>query len=142
MSKETWIYLIYDALTGYYKIGKSEDPDKRLKQLKKQDTLQPLPNDFSLVKAWWANESCERELHKFFRNLKVRGEWFALQDYDVKTIHVFFYDNIQFDWRSSARMTHFGQPYHKDEGLLFRNDVFIENANTVDFLLEVDGIIY
>jgi hypothetical protein len=139
MSKQTWVYIIFDCLTGFYKIGKSDDPEKRLKQLTKQDTLQPLPNEYRLCDAWWADESCERSLHKFFAKQRQRGEWFALSDLDLRIIETFFYENIHYFHKLSCKQVHFGQPSQRNPDILFRNDVFIENANTVDYILETDG---
>lgn len=65
-----------DNETGFFKIGKSIDPRSRLKTLMKQDTLQPKPNDFTLVEAWWADEETEKHLHNRYFNQRRRGEWF------------------------------------------------------------------
>lgn len=77
----TWIYLIRDIDTDYYKIGKSDDPARRLAELIKQATLQSTPNNYELLAAWLCPESKERELHKRFKDigLHIRGEWFDLR---------------------------------------------------------------
>jgi len=80
---DTWIYLIKDNRTGYYKIGKSNDPQKRLRKLKQQPTLLPLPHDFELVHAWEEEATKEFELHARYANKRVRGEWFCLSRWDV-----------------------------------------------------------
>lgn len=89
----TWIYLIKDKTTGMYKIGQSIDPVGRLKTLRKQDTLQPTPNDFELVEAWWAEERMERELHGHFHAQRERGEWFELNEGHIERIRAIFISN-------------------------------------------------
>lgn len=74
----TWIYLIRDCDTGLYKIGRAKNPRERLRQLIKQDTLLPRPNNFSLVEAWWGKAEDERILHRHLADVRIRGEWFRL----------------------------------------------------------------
>jgi hypothetical protein len=83
----TWIYLIKDFDTGYYKIGQSINPLERLKQLKKQTTLMPRPFEFELVDAWRGTVADEKRLHFIFRKQRVRGEWLNLDDADVQDIY-------------------------------------------------------
>lgn len=79
-----------DKATGFYKIGQSGDPGKRLKDLCRQDTKQPHPNEYELIEAWWAYDRVEFELHHTYRQKRHRGEWFALTDSDVLNIRRFF----------------------------------------------------
>lgn len=87
MPKYTWIYLIKDEDTGYYKIGQSVDPEQRLAQLCKQATLQPTPNNFTLEEAWLASPETEKEAHEIFHEARVRGEWFRFDDEDLKEVY-------------------------------------------------------
>lgn len=85
-----WVYLMKDLDTGYHKIGKSKDPNSRLYQLTKQDTKQPLANNFEIVEAWWVPERTESEMHSRFWQRRVRGEWFDLQEEDMTTLLMLF----------------------------------------------------
>lgn len=75
--------MIRDNDTGFHKIGKANDPEARLRQLIKQDTFQPSPNNYTLIEAWNACSSCEQELHQQFHDCRQRGEWFALTQTDI-----------------------------------------------------------
>lgn len=77
----TWIYLIYDPYTRLFKIGKSDNPNERVKQLsnpKAYGTIPAAPTDYWLVEAWLCPESREAELHEDYRDYRIRGEWFDL----------------------------------------------------------------
>jgi len=84
----TWVYLMRDRETGFYKIGQSVDPNGRLKQLRRQDTKQPTPNDFELIEAWWTYERDEKRLHRMFASCRRRGEWFELAEKHLQRLHV------------------------------------------------------
>lgn len=82
----TYIYLIQDKETGLTKIGRSEDPQKRLKQLKYPGTLMPRPLDFFIYHSWADDPRVEKELHSKFKEQRVRGEWFNLSKDDLVKI--------------------------------------------------------
>jgi hypothetical protein len=82
----TCIYLIRDHDTGYTKIGRSDDPERRMKQITRQDTLLPRPNNFSMLRAWDDYPYMEKLLHKEFADKRKRGEWFELSDEDIKRL--------------------------------------------------------
>jgi hypothetical protein len=71
-------YLIKEDNTKFYKIGKSIDPVKREKTLQREK-----PN-IKLIKVW--EDDIERELHKKYKDQRVRGEWFVLSKIQVKHI--------------------------------------------------------
>lgn len=80
----TWIYLMYDPFTDLYKIGKSDNPEERLKQLcnpKAYGTIPAAPTEYCLVEAWLCPERTEGELHEHFQSVRIRGEWFNLASY-------------------------------------------------------------
>jgi len=77
----TWIYIIYDAFTDLYKIGKSDAPLGRLKQLRSEPTIGAAPKEYTLIEAWLAPESNEKKLHDYFKPYRIRGEWFDLPRY-------------------------------------------------------------
>lgn len=84
----TWLYVINDSFTGLYKIGKSDHPKVRLKQLKNTaSTLPAAPTaGYEIVEAWLCPESIERTLHKRYADKRVRGEWFMLDWQDLHDI--------------------------------------------------------
>lgn len=86
----TWIYLMRDKATGFYKIGQSSDPRRRLKDLCRQDTKQPAPNDYELIEAWWAPNTFEFDLHNTHHAQRRRGEWFELSSKHLTNIRRFF----------------------------------------------------
>jgi hypothetical protein len=71
-------YLIKDKKNNYYKIGKSANPMQREK------TLQSEKPDIELVKTW--DDNIESILHDFYKNNRIRGEWFNLTKSQVKFI--------------------------------------------------------
>jgi hypothetical protein len=82
-----WVYLIRDEDTGWHKIGHTANhPEQRLCELVSQGTLQPKPNNYVLVGAWWTERSREQYLHNFFSPCRERGEWFSLEPGDVQEI--------------------------------------------------------
>lgn len=90
ISKYTYIYLIKDNRTGFVKIGRSNTPEHRLNQLKKQDTLLPYSNDFELIYAWAAYPYIEKILHKKYETKRIRGEWFSLDFNDLLEIEKYY----------------------------------------------------
>lgn len=93
-NNQTWVYLIKDLDTGYYKIGYSKQPVKRLTQLRKQPTLLPKPNRFTLTEAWIGSIDDERYLHNWFDDVQVRGEWFALSNNHIDALRCYFVDRV------------------------------------------------
>ncbi len=86
----TWVYLIHDPHTGLYKIGQSDNPKARLRELtKRPSTILPTPNDFTIYEAWFCPATKEHEYHKRFASKRKRGEWFEL---DADAINVIEYD--------------------------------------------------
>jgi len=76
--KEQYTYIIKDNHSGYYKIGRSKDPYKRLKAV--------CPTYSSGVVILIINSDLELMLHKHFDNKRVKGEWFNLDLYDLEWI--------------------------------------------------------
>lgn len=67
---------------GYVKIGRSKDPQHRLKN---HQTSTPYELWIIVQIPVTDGEKIERELHEEFSNRHVRGEWFELldEDYDL-----------------------------------------------------------
>jgi hypothetical protein len=73
----TWLYLIYDPFTDLWKIGRSDDPQKRLEDLKRVSTILAAPTEgYRLVEAWLCPQELESHFHNVFADQRVRGEWF------------------------------------------------------------------
>lgn len=82
----TYIYLIRDKRSQAIKIGKSDDPVKRLAALQRQATLMPEPHDLELIDYRLAVPETEKLLHDKYRSKNVRGEWFRLTAADLEEI--------------------------------------------------------
>ena len=87
----TYIYLIKDNKTGLIKIGRSNEPQERLKALIRQATLMPEANDFELIYFWEDFEWTEQFIHEKLKDKRVRGEWFSLSVEDVDLIKRFHF---------------------------------------------------
>jgi hypothetical protein len=75
-----------DIGTGYYKIGVSVNP-----RLRERTLLSQAPQ--ILLLDYWASNTAykhESELHAIFKDVRVRGEWFALDDDAIHHIRAFF----------------------------------------------------
>jgi hypothetical protein len=75
-----YVYLI--KMGEYYKIGISQNPKKRIKEF----TL--LPQKLEIILTAKVNDYAriEEELHEKYKAKRVRGEWFGLDDLEVKEI--------------------------------------------------------
>lgn len=75
-------YLISDN-NGFYKIGLSQNPDIRLKQISKE-----LQIELKLLHSFPSDNVKESEelLHMRFGPVRIEGEWFVLSDKDVEYI--------------------------------------------------------
>jgi hypothetical protein len=78
MHEKGYIYLMRDDRSGFVKIGFSQDPIRRLKQITHESTLLPEPLNFRLVDAFRGTQKEEQRLHQVFAQYRVRGEWFDL----------------------------------------------------------------
>lgn len=79
----TWVYLIYDPFTRLFKIGRSDNPEARYKQLvnpSNYGTIPAAPCEYELLEAWLCVDNIEQKLHCEFAEWRVRGEWFDLFD--------------------------------------------------------------
>lgn len=86
----TWIYLVCDPYTGLFKIGKSDDPHARLKQLcsiSNGATIPAAPQEYVLVEAWLCRPEEESNLHRRYAAQRVRGEWFNFDEHGVSDVH-------------------------------------------------------
>ena len=80
-----YVYLILST-TGHYKIGRSNDPTRRINQFVSSKVVLPL--DFELVHTIETNNMNQLEvsLHLQFHAKRFKGEWFTLDATDVSYI--------------------------------------------------------
>jgi hypothetical protein len=71
-------YLIKDLGTGLYKIGFSSNPIKREK------TLQSEKPNIKMIKVF--DKNIEKQLHLNYKDFRVRGEWFNLNNIQIRYI--------------------------------------------------------
>jgi hypothetical protein len=76
--------MIYFISNGTYtKIGKANNPEKRIKELQTG-----CPEDLELKLIIEGNEEKERKIHKVLEKYRIRGEWFYIDfDYDEYLIN-------------------------------------------------------
>jgi hypothetical protein len=68
-------YIMKDEETGYVKIGRSIDPKNREK------TLMAIKPSINLL--YTTNKNIERKLHTEYKENRIRGEWFKLEDLHI-----------------------------------------------------------
>jgi hypothetical protein len=78
--KNTFIYVMIDKNTGYYKIGRSKKPKAR------ESTLQSEKPTIEMLFYKEGKNSHEKILHDKFQGKRVRGEWFDLSGSDLESI--------------------------------------------------------
>lgn len=80
-----YVYLMKDFANGYHKIGISNKPYYREKTLQSEKPTIELVSSkqFPLRKI---AESFEKALHETYKEKRIRGEWFNLDDVDVEMI--------------------------------------------------------
>ncbi len=69
-----------DHNTKYYKIGKSDSP------LKREKTLQSEKPTIQLIYYFESYDNDEKILHQKFKDKRIRGEWFNLDENDIEYI--------------------------------------------------------
>jgi hypothetical protein len=92
-SSKTGFVYVAEGLKSQYKIGLSSDPDTRIKEYTK------LPFEVKLVYLikTFDMDLLEKHLHDAFVDKRIRGEWFSLEDADLKWIRKNFVNSIVFD---------------------------------------------
>ena len=85
------IYLMYDTITHYHKIGISSKPSERYK------TLMSDRNSMELIKYFQCESHkeayrLERALHKYFEEFRNNGEWFKLNHLSNEQIFSIYYE--------------------------------------------------
>jgi hypothetical protein len=80
--KSGYVYLLQSS-TGYYKIGRTSDPENRIKTFA---VKMPFEIEYLHLIPTKSMAETERQLHHHFADKRVGGEWFALNNVDVATI--------------------------------------------------------
>jgi len=70
-----YIYLIQSLENGYYKIGVSKHPQKRIKELQTGNS-----SELKLIQSYMSEHAhmIEKSLQRQYLHLKKEGEWFDL----------------------------------------------------------------
>jgi len=87
-----FIYILR-ADNNLYKIGRAKRVDERVKQLGLI-----LPYELEIVASFETDDMylAEKQLHNGYRDRRIRGEWFALTDFDVRRLNqIRFYFAIE-----------------------------------------------
>lgn len=80
-----FVYLMHDTSNGYYKIGISNKPYYREKTLQSEKpTIELIASKKFPVRK--IAESIEKSLHSVYDDKRLRGEWFELDENDVKNL--------------------------------------------------------
>lgn len=81
MFKKAFIYLARQGNSELYKIGSSDNPEERIKQLQTANGEQ-----LELIETFETNYKFKLEtaLHRRFLPSKTLGEWFILKEEDIK----------------------------------------------------------
>ena len=80
-----FVYLMVDTTNGYFKIGISNNPNYREKTLQSEKpTIELMASKQFPVRK--IAESIEKSLHDVYAEKRLRGEWFELDEQDVKHI--------------------------------------------------------
>lgn len=80
--RDTYVYILYAPEVNHYKIGQSDDPKLRAKNLE-------IASPVVLELLWWGlcPGGTEKQMHVHFAVKQVRGEWFEnLTNEDIKFI--------------------------------------------------------
>lgn len=80
-----YVYLMHDPISGYYKIGRSIDPDDRLRGI---NNIVPPGTEVKLIHKFPASNADHAEslLHEIFKHKNVKLEWFDLNEKNVEFI--------------------------------------------------------
>jgi hypothetical protein len=79
-----YVYLIQDtSVTGYFKIGKTNNPSRRMYDF---GVLLPMQVKVIHVIPCQNMSRLEAELHRQYRDQRINGEWFALSPDDIAYI--------------------------------------------------------
>lgn len=99
--RSQYIYVVYNRLNGLFKIGRSTNPNRRIKGIESM-TGQIL----DLIMLMELNENyeysiseAEKNIHEYFKEQRKVGEWFELDDLDLEDLnfHCSFYETYSYE---------------------------------------------
>ena len=79
-----FVYVIKLGETGFFKIGRSNNPDRRI--WKEISPVLPVEPEIILTIETGDMVKLEKKLHQRFADKRQNGEWFTLSDEDIKEI--------------------------------------------------------
>lgn len=88
-NENLFIYLMYDRNSGYYKIGSSVSPERRLIELKTRFPALILEKQYGRTKQYH-----ESELHKMFEEKRIFNEFYNLNNDDLLLIESYMSKHI------------------------------------------------
>jgi hypothetical protein len=79
-NENTCVYLIFDPISGNTKIGSSNNPERRLVEIKNQNQ-----NEFLYIIAFVSGvpQTLEKELHDIYKSKNVVNEWYSLTEKEI-----------------------------------------------------------
>lgn len=83
-----YVYLIY--CEGFYKIGISGNLKSRMSQI---NSSTPFNIEFITAKKFKDAKSIETQLHHLFEDKRVKGEWFSLNEDELKILADIFHES-------------------------------------------------
>lgn len=107
MEERIFCYLLESE--GLYKIGKSKNPQNRVKQIRTGNPNVKLV-DFS-------DKVTEKELHALYKNHRIKGEWFRLDEKQVNSILKLYSNGKQYNF--DARLK---QVRHHEKTIKYYNE--------------------
>ncbi|MGL5720071.1 MAG: GIY-YIG nuclease family protein [Alphaproteobacteria bacterium] len=78
-----FVYLLFNKSTSMHKIGVTKNVSTRVSSIEMQTGVDMVLVEKTLVDDMYFHESY---LHKLFKEKRVKGEWFNLNDFDVEKI--------------------------------------------------------
>lgn len=81
-----YIYLMWAQGTNFFKIGYSENPERRLSEINRAATKMPF--QVMLLAQWYTPTMrlSEAYLHRIFKDMREEGEWFLFNTYTLSLL--------------------------------------------------------
>lgn len=97
------LYLIHQAVGGFYKIGISWSPKKRIESMQGCN-----PHELTLFKQYLfiyrsSAQAAEQEMHSIFKSTRITREWFKLKPKDLKAIDKYLAKHIKADRKDGKK---------------------------------------
>ena len=108
----TWIYVLQGEDDGLIKIGKAKNLRARFGSIQSSS-----PVVIRLLCAFLAKDKVEKDLHEYFSDLRVRGEWFKPEE-SIKLFAANIEDSIIPCWLEGTLKNKKGE-LHRIKGLTF-----------------------